>query len=78
MDPLALIMAAAEHAAEEAEPSKTAFYIAGGLLALWAVVLAAIGLSRPEFPGKAGVSRGVMALSGVLVVAAMTAAVLTS
>ena len=26
-------------AAEEAEPSKTAFYICGGLLAAWAVVL---------------------------------------
>jgi hypothetical protein len=74
MDPLALIAAAAE----EAEPSKTAFYVAGGLLAVWAVVLAAIGLRNPEFPGEARISRGVMALSAVLVVAAMTAAVLTS
>ena len=32
------------------EPSKVPFYIAGGALAAWAVVLAAIGLDRPEFP----------------------------
>jgi hypothetical protein len=74
MDLLALIMAAAE---EEVESSKTAFYVAGGLLAVWAVVLSAIGLSRPEFPGEARISRGVMALSAVLVVAAMAAAVIT-
>ena len=74
MDPLAIMLAAAE----ESEPSKTAFYILGGALAAWAVVLAAIGLSRPEFPGEARVARGVMALSAVLVVAAMAAAVLTS
>lgn len=72
---LALIVAAAE---EEVEPSKTAFYIAGGLLALWAVVLSAIGLSRPEFPGEAGAARGVMALSAVLVVGAMVTAVVTA
>ncbi len=74
MDPLAIIVAAAE----ESEPSKTAFYLLGGLLAAWAVVLSAIGLTRPEFPGNAGVARGVMALSAVLVVAAMAAAVLTA
>lgn len=74
MDPLAIIVAAAE----ESETSKTAFYLLGGLLAAWAVVLSAIGLTRPEFPGNASVARGVMALSGVLVVAAMAAAVLTA
>jgi hypothetical protein len=65
-------------AAEEAEPSKTLFYIVGGGLALWAVLLSAIGLSRPEFPGSALASRGVMAISTVLVVAAMAAAVITA
>jgi len=65
-------------AAEEAEPSKTAFYIAGGLLACWAVVLAAIGLSRPEFPRTGGAARGVMALSAVLMVCTMATAVITA
>lgn len=65
-------------AAEAAEPSKTPFYIVGGALALWAVVLAGAGLSRPEFPGSEAASRGVMAISTVLVIAAMAAAVFTS
>jgi hypothetical protein len=65
-------------AAEHAEPSKAPFYIVGGALALWAVVLAAAGLSRPEFPGSEAASRGVMAFSTVLVIAAMVAAVISS
>jgi len=65
-------------AAEVAEPSKVPFFIAGGALAAWAVILAAIGLSRPEFPGNEAGARGVMAISAVLVLAAMAAAVATS
>jgi hypothetical protein len=65
-------------AAEKAEPSKTAFYICGGALAVWAVVLGSIGLRNPDFPGSDGAARGVMALSAVLMVTAMAAAVLTS
>ena len=68
----ALLVLAAE------EPSKTAFYVAGGLLATWAVVLAVIGLSRPEFPGSDGTARGVIAISVVLVIAAAAATVATS
>jgi hypothetical protein len=64
-------------AAGEAKPSKTPFYLVGGALAAWAVVLAAIGLSRPGFPGAAA-ARGVMGLTAVLVVAAMAVAVITS
>jgi len=70
----ALLVLAAE---EGAEPSKTAFYIAGIALAAWAVILAAIGLSRPEFPGSDGAARGVMAISAILVIAAAAAAVAT-
>jgi hypothetical protein len=65
-------------AAEEAEPSKTAFYVCGGLLASWAVVLGVLGLRSPEFPGGASAARGVMAISAVLVVATMAAAVITA
>lgn len=65
-------------AAEAAEPSKTAFYIAGGALAVWAVILSAVGLSRPEFPGTESAQRGVATVSILLVVAAMAAVILTS
>jgi len=65
-------------AAEKAEPSKTAFYLCGGLLAAWAVVLGFLGLRSPEFPGGQRGARGVMAISAMLVLATMAAAVLTS
>jgi hypothetical protein len=56
-----------------AEPSKTAFFIAGG-----AVVLAAIGLNRPNFPfGNAG-GRAVMLLSLALAVVAIAMAIVTA
>ena len=65
-------------AAEEAEPSKTAFYLCGGALAVWAVALGFIGLRSPEFPGSERGARGVMTISAVLVVATMAAAVITA
>lgn len=61
-----------------AETSKTAFYILGGVLALWAVILAGIGLSRPEFPGGARGARGVIGLTLVMVILAIGAAILTA
>ena len=64
-------------AAEEAEPTKTAFYLGGGLLALWAVVLALVGLSRPGFPATAGAARGVYGVSALLVAVAAAAAIIT-
>jgi hypothetical protein len=57
------------------EPSKVPFYIGGGALAVWAVVLAALGLNRPDFPGNRGGERGVMAISLVLIIVAIGAAV---
>jgi hypothetical protein len=71
----ALITFAAE---EGAEPSKTAFYIAGGVLAVYAVLITAFGLRHiGTFPKNKAQGRGVMALSAVLVAAAMATAVLT-
>ncbi len=64
-------------AAEEAEPSKTAFYIGGGVLAVWAVVLSVIGLSRPNFPGSKGAARGIYAISTLLVAFAAATSILT-
>ena len=60
------------------ESSKTPFYILGGALALWAVILAAIGLRRPDFPGDLRGQRGVIAVSLAMIVLAIGAAVLTS
>ena len=60
-----------------AEPSKVPFYIAGGVLAMWAVVLAGIGLTQPDFPHGQRGQRGVIMLSFVLIVIAIAAAILT-
>jgi trimethylamine:corrinoid methyltransferase-like protein len=60
-----------------AEPSKVPFYIAGAVLVVWAVALAGIGLTQPEFPGNERGARGVMTISVVLVVITILAAILT-
>jgi hypothetical protein len=57
------------------EPSKVPWYIGGGVLVLWAVVLAFLGLRSPTFPGGVVGQRGVIALSLVLAVVAMGTAV---
>jgi hypothetical protein len=63
---------------EGAEPSKTLFYICGGALAVWAVVVSAIGIRAHEtFPPTKSAARGVMTISIVLVVLAMASAVIT-
>ena len=62
-----------------AEKSKTPFYIAGGALATWAVVVSlGLGLRRPDFPGNATGQRLVIAVSAILVVVVMSTAVLTA
>jgi hypothetical protein len=58
--------------------SKTPFYIAGGVLAAWAVVLSALGLTRPSFPYSTRGARGVMLISFVLMAVAIAMAVHTS
>ncbi len=60
-----------------AEPSKVPFYIAGGALAVYAVVLAGIGLTQPEFPFSVRGQRAVIAVSFVLIVIAIAAGILT-
>jgi hypothetical protein len=61
-----------------AEPSKVPFYFAGGAFALWAVVLAGLGLTRPSFPYNARGQRGVMLVSFVLMLIAVGMAIATS
>ena len=60
------------------EPSKTPFYIAGGVLVIWAVVLAGVGLARPAFPYGVRGQRGVVTVSVVLVAITIAMAVVTS
>ena len=72
----ALVMLAAE-AAEHEETSKTAFYVAGSVLAAWAVVLSALGLSRADWPQDGGPAKAVMGISAVLVVATVAASIAT-
>jgi hypothetical protein len=68
---IALLIAASE-------PSKVPVYIAGGVLVLWAVVLAGLGLTRPAFPyGQRG-ARLVMGTSVALAAITMAMAVITS
>jgi plastocyanin len=61
-----------------AAPSKVPFYVAGGVLAAWAVIIAFRGITDAGFPRTKGASRLVILTSAVLVAAAMTTAVVTA
>jgi hypothetical protein len=62
----------------EEEPSKTAYYIAGISLTVFALVVAAIGIrGHDRFPPSRGAARAVMALAVLLVACTMASAVLT-
>ncbi len=62
-----------------AEKSRTPFYIAGGVLVAWALIVSlGVGLRDASFPRTAGVERAVMAITAVLVVATVSMAVATS
>jgi hypothetical protein len=72
----ALILFAQEHVEEET--SKTAYYVAGAVLAAFAVIISAIGIRGHEhFPRSKGARNGVIALAALLVAATMASAVLT-
>jgi plastocyanin len=60
-----------------AAPSKAPFYVAGGLLACWAVALALGGITRPGFPGSDRGARAVMGVTAVLVLTTLAMAVVT-
>jgi hypothetical protein len=78
---LSLILAAAEHAAEatnEHHKSELPFFLAGGVLAAFAIVISVVGFKKPDFPATESAARGVMAISGVLVAATMAAIVYVS
>lgn len=62
-----------------AEKSKVPFYIAGGLLVAWALFVSlGLGMRNPNFPSSLGQQRAIMAVTLVLVVFAVSMAVVTS
>jgi hypothetical protein len=68
-----IVLAAAEHG-----PSKTPFYVAGGLLCVFAIAVSALGIIRPEsFPPTKGARAALSLLCGLLVAAVMATAVIT-
>ena len=81
MSVVATILAAAEHAAEaeaEHEKSELPFFLIGGLLVSFAVVISVVGFKKPDFPGNSGAARGVMALGVSLVLATMATIIYVS
>jgi hypothetical protein len=76
---LAIIIAAAEHAAsaaaEHEEKSEVPFFIAGGMFALFAVLISVYGFKRPDFPETPAKARGVMSAGAVLMMAAVGSAI---
>jgi len=60
------------------EKSKTPFYVAGGVLAAWAVIVSLVGVTRPGFPGGPPGERAVIAVSVLLVALTITMAVVTA
>jgi hypothetical protein len=72
---MTLLAAVVEHSSEG---SKTAYYVAAGAFACWAVLLGAFGVMRETFPRNANAARAVMLVSGLLMATTMACAVLTS
>jgi hypothetical protein len=53
-----------------------AFHVIGGLTAIWAVAVAVVGIKKEDFPG--GAEKIVGAISVLLVIGAISAAIITS
>ena len=54
-----------------------AFHVLGGIAAIWAVIVAIIGIRKPDFP-SGGAEKIVGAISVLIVVATISAAIITS
>jgi hypothetical protein len=75
----ALITTLAQAEAEAEESSKAAFYICGSLLAVFAVIVSAIGIrSHETFPPSSGGKVAVIGIAALLVAATMATAIITS
>lgn len=78
MPELLVLAASTAEAAHEGESSHLLFYVLGSALALWGVVIAAIGIPRrATFPGSAGLRNAIMLVTTLLVVATCGSAVIT-
>jgi hypothetical protein len=55
-----------------------AFHVLGAVFAIWAVVVAFLGITRNDFPGGKGAERLVAAISVVLFLAAVGSAIVTA
>jgi hypothetical protein len=53
-----------------------AFYVTGGVLAAWAVLVSFFGIARSGFPGSRNSERAVAAISVVLVAATIATGIL--
>jgi hypothetical protein len=53
-----------------------AFYVAGGCLALWALILSGLGIVSDRFPSSAGIERAVAAITVLLVGGAIATAII--
>jgi fructose-specific phosphotransferase system IIC component len=51
------------------------FYIAGGVLVAWALLISFLGVVREDFPASAGAERAVGVISVLLVMAAIGGAI---
>ena len=71
-----LITVLATAAAEHEEHSATAYYVAGIVLAVFAVIAGGIGIARPNLGG--GVVKAMMAIGAILAAATMVATVAVS
>lgn len=58
-----------------ADVFKAPLGIAGGVLVLWAALIAGLGLSRPQFPGGVAGQRALIAVTVVLVAVVVGVAV---
>ncbi len=63
--------------AAASDPSRTAFYIMGSALAVYAVILGVVGITQPAFPYGSRGARLVMGLSTLMMAATIAAAILT-
>jgi plastocyanin len=62
-----------------AEKSKVPFYVAGGLLVVWALIVSlGVGMRRSDFPAGLSQQRAVIAVTVVLVLGAVSTAVITA
>ena len=61
----------------EEEPSKTLYYLAGAVLALFAVGISVVGFTRADFPSSPAQSRAIMVIGVLLTVFTMATVIIT-